>query len=132
MTIDLRKIIIAKLWSNYYNNEYYKNNEVKTAMRNNTATYKFADYANISYGKQHFTHYIKDGEEIEIDTKKIITQYCKDNDITIIDETKKDYKITLNPSQKAKKEFDKMLKELENSQHKNIAKVALEIRSKIK
>lgn len=128
-TMDLREIIIAKLWADHYNEIYYKNEKAKQHLRNHGAV-KFADYASISYGKQPFTHYEKDGKEIEIDTKEIIKKYCEENRIKIITETKEDYKVILKPSGKAVKEFDKMLNELAQSQFKNIAKIANGVKNK--
>lgn len=128
--IDLREIIISKLWADHYNKIYYKNEKVKTQLRNHEPV-KFADYCSINTSIQSHTHYMKDGKEIEISTKDIIEKYCEENDIKIVVEKVEDYKLTLKPSEKAKKEFNKMLNELENSQFKNIAKVASQIKDKV-
>lgn len=130
MVIDLRLMAFATLGKKL--EKTLNNEETKKAIRNGEVTYKFADYCKVSLGKQHFTHYKKDGEEIELDTKSIIAQYCKENGIEIIDETKDDYKVTFTPSQKAINEYNKMLTEQEESQYKNIAKVATQMKSVVK
>lgn len=71
----------------------------------------------------------KNGKIIELDTTKIIQDYCKENDIEIIDEIKDDYKITFKPSQKAINEYNRMLTEQEESQHKNLAKLATQMKN---
>ena len=130
MTIDLRLMSFATLGKKL---EKTLNNEAtKKAIRNGDVTYKFADYCNVSLGKQTQKHYEKDGEIIELDTTKIIQDYCKANGIDIIEETKEDYKITFKPSQKAINEYNKMLEEQEESQHRNIAKLATQMKSIIK
>lgn len=130
LEIDLRLMSFATLGKKL--EKTLNNDKTKTAIRNGEVTYKFADYCKVSLGKQHFTHYKKDGEEIEIDTKSIIAQYCKENGIEIIDETKDDYKVTFTPSEKAVKEYNKMLTEQEESQYKNIAKLATQMKDVVK
>lgn len=126
MTIDLRLMAFATLGKKL--EKALNNEETKKAIRNGDVTYKFADYCNVSLGKQHFTHYEKDGKIIELDTTKIIQDYCKANGIDIVEETKEDYKITFKPSQKAINEYNRMLTEQEESQHKNLAKVATQMK----
>lgn len=130
MVIDLRLMAFATLGKKL--EKALNNEETKKAIRNGDVTYKFADYCNVSLGKQHFTHYEKDGKTIEIDTTKIIQDYCKANGIDIVEETKEDYKITFKPSQKAVNEYNRMLTEQEESQHKNLAKVAAQMKRIIK
>lgn len=130
MVIDLRLMAFATLGKKL--EKTLNNEETKRAIRNGDVTYKFADYCNVSLGKQHFTHYEKDGEKIELDTTKIIQDYCKANGIDIIEETKENYKITFKPSQKAISEYNKMLAEQEESQYKNIAKVATQMKNIVK
>lgn len=130
MQIDLRLMAFATLGKRL--EKALNNDETKTAIRNGEATYKFADYCKVSTGIQHFTHYVKDGEEIELNTKSIIAQYCKENGIEIIDEVINDYKVTFTPSEKAIKEYNKMLTEQEASQHKNLAKLATQMKSVVK
>ena len=130
MIIDLRLMAFATLGKKL--EKTLNNEETKKAIRNGDVTYKFADYCNVSWGKQHFTHYEKDGEKIELDTTKIIQDYCKANGIDIIEETKENYKITFKPSQKAISEYNKMLAEQEESQYKNIAKLATQMKNIVK
>ena len=130
MVIDLRLMAFATLGKKL--EKTLNNEETKKAIRNGDVTYKFADYCNVSLGKQSQKHYEKDGEKIELDTTKIIQDYCKENGIDIIEETKEDYKITFKPSQKAINEYNKMLAEQEESQYKNIAKVATQMKNIVK
>ena len=129
MIVDLRLMAFATLGKKL--EKTLNNEETKNAIRNGDITYKFADYCNVSLGKQSQKHYEKDGEKIELDTTKIIQDYCKANGIDIIEETKEDYKITFKPSQKAINEYNKMLAEQEESQYKNIAKIATQMKSVI-
>lgn len=130
MVIDLRLMAFATLGKKL--EKTLNNEETKKAIRNGDVTYKFADYCNVSLGKQHFTHYEKDGEKIELDTTKIIQDYCKENGIEMIDEIKDDYKITFKPSQKAINEYNKQLTEQEESQYKNLAKLATQMKNVVK
>ena len=127
MVIDLRLMAFATLGKKL--EKALNNEETKKAIRSGDVTYKFADYCNVSLGKQHFTHYEKDGKIIELDTTKIIQDYCKANGIDIVEETKEDYKITFKPSQKAINEYNKMLTEQEESQYKNLAKLATQMKT---
>ena len=122
MVVDLRQFAFATLWKKY--EKKINTNTVKEDIRNGTATFKFADYCNVTTKDYTTTKYKKDGEIIELDTAEIIANYCKDNGIEITKVTKENYSIEFVPSEKAIKEFDKMIKELETSQYKNIAKVA--------
>lgn len=130
MIIDLRLMAFATLGKKL--EKTLNNDETKKAIRNEDVIYKFADYCSISLGKQHFKHYKKDGKTIELDTTKIIQDYCKANGIEIIDETKENYKITFKPSQKAINEYNKMLTEQEDSQYKNLAKLATQMKNIVK
>lgn len=130
MVIDLRLMAFATLGKKL--EKTLNNEETKRAIRNGDVTYKFADYCNVSLGKQPQKHYEKDGEKIELDTTKIIQDYCKANGIDIIEETKENYKITFKPSQKAISEYNKMLAEQEESQYKNIAKLATQMKNIVK
>lgn len=127
MTIDLRQLAFATLWKKY--EKKINNEKTKEAIRNGEATYKFADYANVKSKDNTITQYKKDGEIIELDTTKIIQDYCNANGIDIVKYTRENYSIEFVPSEKAIKEFNKMLKELENSQYKNIAKVAEKVKA---
>lgn len=122
MIIDLRLMAFATLWKKL--EKKLNTEEVKNEIRNEKATYKFADYCEVSTGKSPKTIYKKDGKIIELDTTQIVKDYCKINGIEIAKEDRPNYKVTFTPSEKAKKEFDKMLTELEGSQHRNIAKIA--------
>lgn len=126
MVIDLRLMAFATLGKKL--EKTLNNDETKKAIRSGDVIYKFADYCNISLGKQHFKHYEKDGKTIELDTTKIIQDYCKANGIEIIDEIKENYKVTFKPSQKAINEYNKQLTEQEESQHKNLAKLATQMK----
>ena len=126
LEIDLRLMSFATLGKKL--EKTLNNDKTKTAIRNGEVTYKFADYCKVSLGKQHFTHYMKDGKEIDLDRTKIIEQYCKENGIEIIDEVKDSYKVTFTPSEKATKEYNKMLTEQEDSQYRNIAKLATQMK----
>ncbi len=122
MEIDLRLLAIATIGKNL--EKKLNTEEVKTAIRNGDVTYKFADYCKVSTGKSPKTTYRKDGEISELNTSEIIAEYCKHNGIDIVTETRENYKVTFTPSEKAHKEFNKMLSEVEDSQYRNIAKVA--------
>ena len=130
MILDLRLMSFVTIFKKL--EKVINTNEVKEEIRAGKASYKFADYCKVSTGIQHFTHYIKAGKEIEIDKTAIIENYCKENGIEIVDETKEDYKITFTPSEKAYKEFNKMLDTVTDGQYRNIAKVASQVKSKIK
>lgn len=120
MIIDLRQIAFATLWKKY--EKKLNTEEVKTAIRTNDATYKFADYCNVSLGKSTTSKYSAE-DQAKID------KFIEENGIKKISETKEDYKVEFIPSEKAIKEFNKMLQELENSQYKNIAKVASKVKA---
>lgn len=125
MLIDLRLMAFATIWKQ---KEKELNTEaVKNAIRNGEAEFKFTDYCNITTGKNTRTVYKKDGEIIELDTAAIIAKHCADNDIDIVKETRDNYSVKFTPSEKAYKEYNKMMVELEDSQHRNIAKVATQL-----
>lgn len=120
MVIDLRQIAFVMLWKQY--ERQINNEKTKENIRNGEATYKFADYCNISLKDYSISKYTEE------DQRKI-DQFIKDNKIEKIKETKENYSIVFTPSEKAIKEFNKMLTELENSQYKNISKVASKIKA---
>lgn len=120
MIIDLRQLAFATLWKKY--EKKINNEKTKDAIRNGKVTYKFADYCHVSLGKSTTTKYSEE-DQAKID------KFIKDNHIEKISETKENYKVEFVPSEKAIKEFNKMLKELENSQYKNIAKVAEKVKA---
>lgn len=120
MVIDLRQIAFATLWKQY--EKKINTEENKTAIRNGDATYKFADYCNITL-KDYSTSKYTEEDQRKID------KFIKDNKIEKIKETKENYSIVFTPSEKAIKEFNKMLTELENSQYRNISKVASKIKT---
>lgn len=126
MIIDLRLMAFATLGKKL--EKTLNNDETKKAIRNGDVTYKFADYCNVSLGKYTQKHYEKDGKIIELDTAKIIQDYCKANGINIIEETKENYKVTFKPSQKAINEYNKQLTEQEDSQYKNLARLATQMK----
>lgn len=127
ITIDLRLLSFATLGKQL--EKELNTDKIKNAIRNKTATFKFADYCNISYGDNTKTIYRKDGKIIELDKTSIIEEYCKENGIDIIKETRKDYSITFKPSEKAKQQFKKALTELEKSEYKNLAKTAQTVKN---
>ena len=124
--IDLRLMAFATLGKKL--EKTLNNDETKKAIRAGNVKYKFADYCSISLGKYTQKHYEKEWKTIELDTTKIIQDYCKANGIDIIEETKENYKVTFKPSQKAINEYNKMLTEQEESQHKNLAKLATQMK----
>lgn len=123
MEIDLRQMAFATLWKKY--EKKLNDEKTKNAIRNGDATYKFADYASISLGKSTTSKYSEE-DQAKID------KFIADNHIEKITETKENYKVEIIPSEKAIKEFNKMLDDLENSQHKNIAKVASKVKNIVK
>ena len=122
MVVDLRQMAFATLWKKY--EKKLNNEDTKTAIRNGDATYKFADYASISLGKSTTSKYSEE-DQAKID------KFIEENGIKKIAETKENYKIEIVPSEKAINEFNKMLEDLSQSQHKNIAKVASQVKSKM-
>ena len=122
MVVDLRQMAFATLWKKY--EKKLNNEDTKTAIRNGDATYKFADYASISLGKSTTSKYSEE-DQAKID------KFIEENGIKKIAETKENYKIEIIPSEKAINEFNKMLEDLSQSQHKNIAKVASQVKSKM-
>jgi hypothetical protein len=120
MIIDLRQMVFATLWKKY---EKKLNNETaKSEIRNGTATYKFADYGTIRL-KDYTTSKYSEEDQAKID------KFIEENGIKKITETKENYSVEFVPSEKAIKEFDKMIKDLEQSEHKNIAKVAANVKN---
>ena len=65
-------------------------------------------------------------------TQRQIDEFIKSKVFKKITETKEEYTIEIVPSTKGIKEYEKMLNEQEQSQYKNIAKVASQLKSKIK
>lgn len=123
MQIDLRQIAFATLWKKY--EKKINTEEAKKAIRNGEATYKFADYCNVALS--NYTQPANYAPEVQAK----IDQFIKENGFKKIPgETVENYKIEFIPSEKAIKEFKKMLDELENSEYKNIAKVASKVRIK--
>ena len=117
MVIDLRQMAFATLWKKY---EKKLNNEtVKTEIRNGVATYKFADYCKVVC--DDYTPQPKYSKE---DQAKI-DKFIEENGIKKLPAEKKPkYSIEFLPSEKAIREFNKMIDELKDSQYKNIAKIA--------
>lgn len=122
MEIDLRQMAFATLWKKY--EKKINTQETKEAIRNGKATYRFADYCNITLDS-----YTQPAQYAPEDQAKI-DQFIKDNHIEKLPgKTIDNYAVQFVPSEKAIKEFNKMLNELENSQYKNIAKVASKVKS---
>lgn len=118
MLIDIRQMVFATLWKKY--EKKINTEELKNAIRTEKATYKFADYGTIRL-KDYTTSKYSEEDQKKID------EFIKANGIEKVTETKTDYSIEFVPSEKAIKEFNKMIEELENSQYKNIAKVASKV-----
>lgn len=122
MEIDLRQMAFATLWKKY--EKKINTQETKEAIRNGKATYRFADYCNITLDS-----YTQPAQYAPEDQAKI-DKFIKDNHIEKQPgKTIGNYAVQFVPSEKAIKEFNKMLNELENSQYKNIAKVASKVKS---
>lgn len=130
MIVDLRLMAFTTLWKKL--EKKLNTEEVKEKIRKGEAIYKFADYSSVKQKDSTITQYKKDGEIIELSTTDIIKEYCEKNGIEIIKNTRKNYAIEFVPSEKAIKEFNKMLQELEEGQHKNISKVASQVKDKMK
>lgn len=123
MQIDLRQIAFATLWKKY--EKKINTEEAKKAIRNGEATYKFADYCNVALS--NYTQPASYAPEVQAK----IDEFIKENGFEKIPgETVENYKVEFIPSEKAIKEFKKMLLELESSQFRNIAKVASKVRIK--
>lgn len=120
MAIDLRQIIFATLWKKY--EKKLITDEIKNEIRTGKATYKFADYGKVKLKDYTQTEYTEE------DQKKI-DEFIKTNHIEKVKKVKTNYSIEFIPSEKAINEFNKMITELETSQHKNIAKVATKVKS---
>lgn len=122
MVIDLRQMAFATLWKKY--EKKLNSNTTKEAIRNGETEYKFADYCKVVL--DDYTPQAKYSEE---DQAKI-NKFIEENGIKKIPaETKANYSVEFVPSEKAIKEFDKMIKDLEQSEHKNIAKVAANVKN---
>ncbi|MDE6947588.1 MAG: hypothetical protein K2P14_10445 [Anaeroplasmataceae bacterium] len=121
--IDLRLLAFANLFKKL--EKQINTDKTKDEIRNGTAIYKFADYAQIQT-KDYTQSKYSDEDQAEID------KFIAEKGFKKIATTKTNYAIEIVPSEKAIKEFDKMLNELENSQYKNIAKVASQVKSKVK
>lgn len=122
MEIDLRQMAFATLWKKY--EKKLNTQETKEAIRNRTAKFKFADYCNVTLDS-----YTQPAQYSAEDQAKI-DQFIKDNHIMKQPgKTIDNYAVQFVPSEKAIKEFDKMLNELENSKYKNIAKMAGKVKS---
>lgn len=120
MAIDLRPIIFATLWKKY--EKKLITEEIKNEIRTGKAVYKFA-----TYGKVKLKDYTQ-SEYAEEDQKKI-DEFIKANHIEKVKKVKTNYSIEFIPSEKAINEFNKMLSDLEESEHKNIAKIAEKVKS---
>lgn len=122
MIIDLRQMAFATLWKKY--EKKLNSATAKEAIREGDVDYKFADYCKVVL--DDYTPQPKYSEE---DQAKI-DQFIEENGIKKIPAEKKiNYSVEFVPSEKAIKEFDKMIKELETSKYRNIAKVAIEVRN---
>ena len=122
MIIDLRQMAFATLWKKY--EKKLNSNTVKQAIRNGEVEYKFADYCEVAL--DDYTPQPKYSEE---DQAKI-DKFIEENGIKKLPAEKKlNYSVEFVPSEKAIKEFNKMIKDLEQSEHRNIAKVAANVKN---
>lgn len=115
MIIDIRQLVFATLWKKY--EKKINTEEVKNEIRTGKAKYKFAEYGTIKL-KDYTTSKYSEEDQAKID------KFIEENHIEKIKETKTNYSVEFVPSEKAIKEFNKMIAELEKSQYKNIAKIA--------
>lgn len=123
MLIDMRLLAFATLGKKA--EKQLMSEEVKNAIRSNDYTVKFADYGTIQ--KKNYTKsYYSEKDQKQID------EFIKSKGFKKITETKEEYTIEIVPSAKGIKEYEKMLNEQEQSQYRNIAKVASQLKSKIK
>lgn len=123
MLIDMRLLAFATLGKKA--EKQLMSGEVKNAIRSNDYTVKFADYGTIQ--KKNYTKsYYSEKDQKQID------EFIKSKGFKKITETKEEYTIEIVPSAKGIKEYEKMLNEQEQSQYRNIAKVASQLKSKIK
>ena len=123
MLLDMRLLAFATLGKKA--EKQLMSEEVKNAIRSNDYTVKFADYG-IIQKKNYTKSYYKEKDQKQID------EFIKLKGFKKITETKEEYTIEIVPSAKAIKEYEKMLTEQERSQYRNIAKVASQLKSKIK
>lgn len=122
MIIDLRQMAFATLWKKY--EKKLNSNTVKQAIRNGEVEYKFADYCEVA-----LDDYTPQSAYSEEDQAKI-DKFIKENGIKKLPaETKPNYSVEFVPSEKAIKEFNKMIADLEQSEHRNIAKVAANVKN---
>lgn len=122
MELDMRLLVFATLGKKI--EKQIMTNATKQAIRNNDYTMKFADYGTIRKEKYTKSYYSEEDQ-------KQIDEFIKSKGFKKITETKEEYSIEIVPSAKGIKEYEKMLKEQEASQYKNIAKVASQLKSKI-
>lgn len=123
MLLDMRLLVFATLGKKA--EKRIMTEKTKQAIRDNDYTVKFADYGTIQ--KKNYTKsYYPEEEQRQID------EFIKSKGFKKITETKEEYTIEIVPSTKGIKEYEKMLNEQEQSQYKNIAKVASQLKSKIK
>lgn len=123
MLLDMRLLVFATLGKKA--EKRIMTEKTKQVIRDNDYTVKFADYGTIQ--KKNYTKSYYPEEE-----QKQIDEFIKSKGFKKITETKEEYTIEIVPSAKGIKEYEKMLNEQEQSQYRNIAKVASQLKSKIK
>lgn len=121
MKIDFRKLGIEKAFANMLKKDFTK--DIKQYLRENDDIVG-NDYCQVTKDKYSKDTYIKNGEIIKLNEKDIIKQYCEDNDIEIVTETKENYSIELIATPKAQKEAEKMLQKIAENGNKTLAKSA--------
>lgn len=121
--VDLRLLAFANLFKKL--EKQINDESTKEEIRKGTATYKFADYAQIQT-KDYTQSKYSEEDQAEID------KFIAEKGFKKVATTKPNYAIEIVPSEKAIKEFEKMLEELEGSQFKNIAKVASQVKTTIR
>lgn len=123
MLLDMRLLVFATLGKKA--EKRIMTEKVKQAIRDNDYTVKFTDYGTIQ--KRNYTKSYYSEED-----QKQIDEFIKSKGFKKITETKEEYAIEIVPSTKGIKEYEKMLNEQKQSQYRNIAKVASQLRSRIK
>lgn len=121
--IDMRLAIFATLYKRQEKKTI--TNEVKEAIRKGEYTTKFDSYGKIVC-KNYTKSYYKPEDQEAID------KFIKEQGFEKVTETIENHTIEFVPSEKGIKEFNKSQAEQENSQYRNIAKVASQLRNTIK
>jgi hypothetical protein len=117
--IDMRLLSIITLAKKH--EKAVLTNAIKTAIREGNYTTKLDSYGTIQL-KNYTKSYYSEEDQAKID------KFIEENGIKKISETTENYTIEIVPSEKAVNEYNKMLTEEENSQHKNLSKLATQLK----